>query len=236
MKKLVFISVLFISFLSYAKTVEMLSPYTGESYQVSVLSEEELGSFFNFVSTRSYIPFHVKWDGCFGRAYLMITVANRKNIELGKLVIDVLNKDTEVIEVMSPDHKWKLRWYYHVAPYVYVEKENGDLELRIIDPSLFDRAVTRGEFVEKLTSHNPAVEIEQVLIPKYVGSKTQKLANVNLAKLDRNMMARMAQITTQYKNTGSYHELKPVYDYERKQWFQGGWPVSVTDHPSDLND
>lgn len=228
MRYLFFIILFLFPYFSQAKTIEMLSPYTGESYEVSILSEKELDEFFNFVATRSYIPFHVKWDGCFGRAYLMITVANRKNIELGKLVVDVINKDQEVIEVMSPDNKWKLRWYYHVAPYVYVEKDNGDLELRIIDPSLFDRAVTRREFVDKLTTHNPAVEIEQVLIPKYVGSKTQKLANVNLAKLDRNMMASMAQITTQYKNTGSYHELKPVFDYERKEWFQGGWPVA---HP-----
>lgn len=227
MKILFLLSMLILGQLSFAKKIEMLSPYTGESYQVSVLKEAELNEFFEYVSTRSYIPFHVKWDGCFGRAYLMITVANRKNIELGKIVIDVLNKDEEVMEVMSPDNKWKLRWYYHVAPYLYVEKENGDLELRVIDPSLFTKPVTRNEFISKLTSTNPNVEIEQVLIPKYIGNKTQLLSKVNLGKLDRTMLASMTEITSKFNSTGAYHELKPVFDHERQSWFQGGWPVEA---------
>jgi hypothetical protein len=226
-KKIVFVLFIVYSTFINAKTLEMLSPYTGESYQVSVLTEEELDNFYQFVSTRSYIPFHIKWDGCFGRAYRMITVANRKNIELGKLVVDVTNKKDEVIEVLSPDGKWKLRWYYHVAPYVYVETFEGNLELRIIDPSLFDRPVTRSEFINRLTMDNPAVELEQVLIPKFVGSKTQRLDEVNLGKLDRNMLTQMSQITGTFKSTGAYHELKPVYDHERKAWFQGGWPVEA---------
>tara|TARA_B110000908_G_C10024540_1_gene344445 strand:- start:184 stop:660 length:477 start_codon:yes stop_codon:yes gene_type:complete len=155
----------------------------------------------------------------------MMTVANRKNIEMGKLVIDVLNKDKEVIEVMSPDNKWKLRWYYHVAPFVYLEKENGDLELRILDPSLFERPVTREEFVDKLTKINPNVEIDQVLLPKFVSDKNQLLSKVSLPKLDRMMMLQMSAITSRLKETGTYHELIPVYDNERNEWFKGGYEI-----------
>lgn len=208
-----------------AKTIEMLSPYTGESYEVSILSEEELNEFFQFVSTRSYIPFHIKYDGCFGRAYRMIVVGNRKNIELGKLVIDVINKDEEVIEVLSPDHQWKLRWYYHVAPFVFLEKDNGDLEMRILDPSLFNRPVSRFEFIDKLTKDNPKVQIEQVLIPKYVGSKTQRLDSVNLQKLDRMYMVMMSTITSSFETKGAYHEKQALYDSKRNKWYQGGWQV-----------
>lgn len=227
MKKIIIAALFIIVSALNAKTIEMLSPYTGEQYKVSVLTESELNDFYQFVSTRSYIPYHVKWDGCFGRTYLMIIVGNRKNIEMGKLVVDVVNRESEVIEVMSPDHQWKLRWYYHVAPFVYVEKDSGHLELRILDPSLFQRPVTRQEFVDKLTTTNPAVEIEQVLLPKYVGSKKQRLDQVNLSKLDRQMMASMAEITTQYGETGSYHEKKATYDSEKKMWFKGGWPVEA---------
>ena len=225
MKKYLIFLFLFFSTSLYARQIEMLSPYTGESYKVSVLSEPELDEFYQYISTRSYIPFHIKWDGCYGRTYLMMTVANRKNIEMGKLVIDVLNKDKEVIEVMSPDNKWKLRWYYHVAPFVYLEKENGDLELRILDPSLFERPVTREEFVDKLTKINPNVEIDQVLLPKFVSDKNQLLSKVSLPKLDRMMMLQMSAITSRLKETGTYHELIPVYDNERNEWFKGGYEI-----------
>lgn len=223
----IFIILLFSIFPVLGEKITLISPHTEEEYQVSVLNEEELNKHFNYLATRNTINYDILFDGCFERTYVMVSISRLKNIELGKVVVDVTNKDKEVIEVLSDDKRYKLRWYYHVAPFVYVRDKNNNLSPRVIDPALFDKAVTLRGFKERLVRDNPRVKVKSLLLPKYVGDEKQLLKNVNLSALDRKMTQGRMEIYNQYLKAGAYHENIPFYDSLRDQWYQGGHPVDA---------
>lgn len=209
----------------YARTVEVMSPKTEELYKVSVLTEEELEKHFNYLATRSTINYEILFDGCFERTYMMISISRLKNIELGKLVVDVVNKKEEVIEVKVNGGEYVLRWYYHVAPLVYVETSNGNIEARVIDPGLFDHAVSIEEFKERLTRDNPSVEVKTLQLPKYVANEDQRLDKINIGALDRRMNQSRMEIFYRAKQVGNYHEKEPMYDTTQEKWYLGGIEV-----------
>ncbi len=236
LKRVAFVLFLFIVWTkpSFAREFrELKSPFTGETFKASVISESKLTELFEYLSTRSSIPFHIKWDGCYARAYLMNSYAEIKQVELAKIVVEVTNQDEEVMEIASPDNQWLLRWYYHVAPIVFVRLETGKVVQRVIDPSLFEHPVSREVFLDKLTSSNSRVEVEDFILPKYVVEKEERISSINYIRLDRVMQLQLSQIVSAYDEAGPYHEKKPFYDTLRKQWYQGGWPVLA---PSPIND
>ncbi len=225
-----FIFIFNISTLFAFETKTLTSEFTGENFNVSILNEEELGKLFEYLSTRSNIPFHVVQDGCFGRAYLMITAAGLKNISLAKRVFETRNNG--VILIPSEDNKWRLRWYYHVAPLVYLRLESGEVVERVIDPSLFNHPVSKEEFLDKLLSNSPGVEVDSFILPKFITAKDQFIQNINLRKLDQTMAASMSEVMSRHNKYGVYHEKAPLYDSKALKWFQGGWEVTGLKPPT----
>lgn len=222
MKKTLLCLLLFTSNLFAGEMREVTQPFTGEKYNVSVVSEQEAQEFFDYVAGRSYIPFHIFFDGCFERAYQMITVGARKDLEFGKVVIDVLNKEKDYLKVSSPDGQYYVRWKYHVAPYLFVRLDSGVVQQMVLDPSLFDKLVTVAEFKDRLTSENPGAATETVIIPKWVGDKDSLLSEVNLQATDRNLQKMMSIVYARYQRAGSFHELEPYYDEFEGKCYQGG--------------
>lgn len=210
---------------SATESKPVISQFTGEVFEVSILSQEKLDTLFEDLRTNQFIPFEVVSDGCYARTYLMIMTARLKNINLGKIVVDVKNKKEQVIEIPIPDHKWILRWYYHVAPMVFVRNEsNGEIEERIIDPSLFNRPLSRKEFVDQMRL-NPLVELDIFLLPPLVSDKNQLTADVNIEKLDRNMLINMKEAEVFATQFGRFLEKAPLLDRLQDKCFQGGLEI-----------
>lgn len=228
MRSLVLALSVFISVISFAGDhIELTSEFTQEKFKVSVLSLEEAEELFEYLSTRSMIPFDIKWDGCYARAYLMNTAANLKNINLAKIIVEVVDREKGVMKVPSEDGKWVLRWYYHVAPIVFVKNQNGDVEEYVLDPSLFQSPVTRQSFLDKLLTNSDGVEVDHFILPKYVFDKAQLMSKANLRKIDNMMLVQMAEVKGITRTAGNYHEKAPFYDENVEAWYLGGHEVKA---------
>jgi len=78
----------------------------------------------------------------------MVQIAERKNILLGKIF-------AESKLAVEPKGEFKfLAWVYHVAPIVSVKYPNGQSELLVLDPSLFDHPVGIKEWKRKMKYKN----------------------------------------------------------------------------------
>lgn len=87
---------------------------------------------FNEARQMDDIAWDYKSDGCYARAHLMARRFEQQGIEVDKVWIKG--------DLSVPDAG--IQWNFHVAPIVYVEDENGDVQRMVIDPSLMDGPVT----------------------------------------------------------------------------------------------
>ncbi len=118
-------------------------------FEVSVLSESEAQSLFQFLAARKDIAFKFIAYGCEPRAHKMALLLEEKNIQVGKVFV------LGDLQVDNPrDPAKPIRWPEHVAPFVVVQGQEG-LKKFILDPSLFDRAVEVDTWLALMTQHQP---------------------------------------------------------------------------------
>lgn len=129
--------------------VQQIEDANKKQINISILSESEIQQLFQELSSQSHIPFGYPEDGCYARAQEMSLILDKKGITTGKVFIE---GDLRVDTTNSP--KGYVEWWYHVAPIVFVNKDNK-LEPYVLDPSLFDKAVPLTEWTEIQTKHNP---------------------------------------------------------------------------------
>jgi len=87
---------------------------------------------FNEAEAMEDIAWDYKADGCYARAHLMARRFEEQGIEVDKVWIKgELNVPSAGIQ-----------WNFHVAPIVYVEDANGNVQKMVIDPSLMDGPVS----------------------------------------------------------------------------------------------
>lgn len=208
------------------ETKRLTSQFTGEQFEISVLDEASAQDLFKKIKSNTSIPFEAIFDGCYARTYHMILYAQLKQIKMAKRVVEVQNP-MNVMIIPSDDMQWRLRWYYHVVPIVYVKLPSGEIEERIIDPGLFDAPVSAESFFERLLAHSEDVGVDTFILPKYVTEKDEISWKINLRKLDQTMLAQQAQILDLYHKYGAYHEKGAYYDERQRSWFQGGWPIQT---------
>ena len=104
--------------------------------KISVLSEEEAVHVFEKMKNLKRIPFYYVNDGCYARAQRMSYRMSLMGVRTGKLfIVGKLNP--------LPGLKWK----FHVAPFILVGTQD-QYEVRIIDPSLFDKPVSVDDWVQ----------------------------------------------------------------------------------------
>lgn len=87
------------------------------------------------------IPWEYKQDGCYARAHLMARRFEAQGVRVDKVWLKG--------QLSVPESK--VNWNFHVAPVVYVEDKKGNIQKMVIDPSLFDKAVTVEEWDKKIT-------------------------------------------------------------------------------------
>lgn len=148
MKNIIF-AFLFVlaSFASWAE-VTSLKDFSGAKISVSVLSEEEARQVYAKILKWDHIPFKYGDDGCDARAFEIGHLLEKKeSILVGKIFIE------GEIWVESPNiSTGEVGWWMHVAPFVVVRKGKKNTVM-VIDPTLFDKLVSKEEWVRRLKQH-----------------------------------------------------------------------------------
>jgi hypothetical protein len=109
-------------------------------------SPEEAKKLFDKEKARSDIAFKYPADGCYARAHLMAEDIKKAGGNPGK--VWAFAKDgADPLHVDTPhDPAGHVEWGYHVAPTVPVQGKDGKETNMVVDPSMFDRPVTVGEW------------------------------------------------------------------------------------------
>lgn len=138
--------------------------------KISAISEKEAQSLLNEYIRNKDLGLDYPIDGNFEKAYMMAKIAEKKNIIVGKVFAEGnLVVHTEIGEFE------KALWDKHTAPLVYVKKDNGDLELMVLDPTLSKKPVSVADWKGKLVDPNsfPKSEVNSL----YFGSRFQLYSN-----------------------------------------------------------
>lgn len=113
--------------------------------EVSILSSEAANDLFRKLAQNPEIPFRYPVDGCYARATEMARLAERQGIQFGKIFAEgSLQAKTD-----NPIYP-TVRWGWHVAPVAYVTGLSGQKEVKVFDPSLFNRPVTVAEWKARM--------------------------------------------------------------------------------------
>lgn len=137
---------------------------------VSILSEDQANSLFRDFK-RQDIPFQFAREGCYARSYAMTEYAKKQGIEMGQVIAEgqlQARTQSELYPVAQ--------WGHHMAPMVAV-KSGEKVELRVFDPSLFDRPVTVAEWSQKLQHDTSDFNAEVTEL--YYGTRFQYSHNDN---------------------------------------------------------
>ena len=115
---------------------------------------------FNFLKGQQDISFDVVEDGCYFRAQVMASLlksmfdvdaegawamANAPTPRKGSRLFPYQANLPKSLVVNRGGRR--VSWWYHCAPVITVHDANGKATKYVIDPSLFDRPVTIGEWV-----------------------------------------------------------------------------------------
>lgn len=131
-----------------SKTAVLYSKDNNQQINLSVLSEEEVKTYFDDLAGREDIPYGYPMDGCYARAHKMVRLLEEQGVIAGKAFVEgELFVDTKYGEV---------GWAYHVAPVVLV-KTAGKVVPYVLDPSLFNKAVPFETWKAKMLAKKKAV-------------------------------------------------------------------------------
>lgn len=119
----------------------------GTEFKVSIVSLCQVARLFAEVASQPHIPFRYPEDGCYARAHEMSRILESEGIITGKVFIE---GNLRVETKNSPTGY--VEWWYHVAPVLIVDR-HGLQDVAVLDPSIFDRAVTVEEWFQIQTKH-----------------------------------------------------------------------------------
>jgi len=117
-----------------------------EASQVETITREEAQKLFDMASEMDDIAWGYKADGCYARAHLMA----RRFEAMGYQVDKAWLKGS--LRAQGGEGEQDTLWNFHVAPVVYVEGENGQVERVVIDPSIEDGPVTANQWAANLSN------------------------------------------------------------------------------------
>lgn len=135
----------------------------GEKIEVSTISQEEAVKLFAEFKASKTIPWEYPVNGCHPRATEMTRIAEKKKVEMGKVVATGLFYHKTGTELYGD-----ITWYNHIAPVVYV-KEGETTVLKVFDPALFDEPVTEETWKKKLAKSGE----NSVVTNMYYGTRFQ---------------------------------------------------------------
>ena len=116
-----------------------------EASQVQTITIEEAHKLFDMAKDMDDIAWGYKADGCYARAHLMA----RRFEAMGYQVDKAWLKGS--LRAQGGEGEQDTLWNFHVAPVVYVEGENGQVERVVIDPSIEDGPVSANQWAGNLS-------------------------------------------------------------------------------------
>ena len=133
----------------------LYSADNNKTVELSVLTEAEATTAFNFLQSQPDIPYGFPLDGCYARAHKMSRLLEDKGIISGKAFIEgSLHVDTKDFG--------EITWSYHVAPVIMVKPAGQKIAIPyVIDPSLFSKPVPYATWKAIMTkSQNSSIDHE----------------------------------------------------------------------------
>lgn len=121
----------------------------GEEIDISVISEDKAKALFARIKQEQLGLRNPAV--CAQRAHLISWILEREGVISGKLFVKP-GWFGSLVPNIPGNENGSMRWNYHVAPFIYVEK-NGKIEQWVIDPYLFDKPVPRAQWEAVLSSH-----------------------------------------------------------------------------------
>lgn len=121
-------------------------------------SMQELEQMMGALYEQSKIPYEYIKDGCYARAHLMDEMFRQHDINNAKMFVKGdLEAKNDIMDA---------RWWYHVAPLVFVDDGSGNPVPKVIDPGFVRHPMDPEEWV-KAMNKGPKVEVDLVKAEQY---------------------------------------------------------------------
>jgi len=141
-----------------------------------LFTELSQATFKTSTGTQSPIPFHYPVDGCYDRAHIMAQLLTEKGYASEKVfAISKKSGGRAGLRVPTdyagdnqvPGEQPAVMWWYHVAPIIRVENDQGQVTEMVIDPSMTDQLITIDQWTGMMSSEAfnrmTVSEIQQLL-------------------------------------------------------------------------
>lgn len=150
-------------------------------YNLTPIEHSKLTDFFKRFQNDGWIEFHYPQNECQYRAHAMARILLENGIKSNKIWSFqpslVGESGTEQLTIDDPNFIGdKVKWVYHVAPFVVVKMPNNLIDTMVIDPSMFNEPVSYKRWLGGL---NTKGQYYTFMHPKYVQYHTN-----NQNKLD----------------------------------------------------
>jgi glutaminase-like protein len=116
-------------------------------------TSKELTAMIESFQDESNIPFGYITDGCYARAHLMDESFRQHGMNFAKMFVRG--------DLSAANEHMEARWWYHVAPLVFVDDGQGNPEAKIIDPGFSDKPMDPSEWV-KAMNQGPSIKVDLV--------------------------------------------------------------------------
>ncbi|MES2803252.1 MAG: protein-glutamine glutaminase family protein [Bdellovibrionota bacterium] len=146
------------------------SPSIPATIQVSTLEWKTAKNLFQKFIDNKNIPFRYPVNGCQGRAMAMTIEAFKENIVMGKVFAEgQLQAKTLLPNYPIVQYRW------HVAPVLYVQRDNEEVELMVFDPPLFTEPVPVNTWAKALVDRSNTKNLDPYTNPdkKYIPELTE---------------------------------------------------------------
>jgi hypothetical protein len=114
---------------------------------------KELTAMIESFQDESNIPFGYITDGCYARAHMMDESFRQHGMNFAKMFVRG--------DLAAENEHMDARWWYHVAPLVFVDDGQGNPEAKIIDPGFSDTPLDPSEWV-KAMNQGPSIKVDLV--------------------------------------------------------------------------
>lgn len=142
-----------------------------EPGSVKAISANKAKTLFMKAKAMKNMAWSQPHDGAFARTELMVDMFEKEGVIANKAWASGFLKSK----------KTPYPWAYHVAPVVYVEGSNGNVDKMIIDPLIADHPVTIAQWLSLMGISNPdtvySVGFPVPLDAQHIGSNTLSITN-----------------------------------------------------------
>lgn len=171
---------------------------------------EELEKMMESLKDESGIPFGYITDGCYARAHLMDESFRQHDINYAKMFVRG--------DLAAKNEHMEARWWYHVAPLVFVDDGEGNPVAKIIDPGFSDKPMDPEGWV-KAMNQGDKISVDLVAPEQYYprrGGKPDSFSE-SLRPAVRTMEDYSKELYNHKKARGL-----PVGDYQKPSWKDEG--------------